>query len=86
MKLTRLLILAAAAAYVYKRFVVDAHAGEAETAAAQPFSSDELADAGGAAPAAAAEPAASAPAQPSEDTLEKPTWLDPADAGPSSAA
>jgi hypothetical protein len=44
MRLFRLAVVAAGAAYAYKRFVVDAHAGEAETAAAEPFSSEQLED------------------------------------------
>jgi hypothetical protein len=77
MRLIRLLLLGAGAAYAYKRFVTDARAGSAETAAAEPFSSEELPD-----PPAPA-PAQQAPAeaeQEQRDTLERPTWLDPADA------
>ena len=44
MKLFRFLLLIAAAAYLYKRFVVDRDAGRAETEAAQPFSSEQLED------------------------------------------
>ena len=62
MKLIRLLALAAAAAYVYKRFFAGSEpilggsgAGTAETEAAEPFSSEQLGDAGGAPAEAAAE-------------------------------
>jgi len=95
-RLLRLLILAAGAAYLYKRFVADAGAGDAETAAAEPFSSEQLQDVP---PAPAEEPQADAAEQGQQDaaeqpqadaeagpeaerdTLERPTWLDAADAG-----
>ena len=76
MRLFRLLALAAAAAYVYRRFFANsnsnAEAGAAETAAAEPFSSEQLDD------------VAPPPAEPSEpdarrDTSERPTWLEPSD-------
>ena len=76
MRLIRLLILAAGAAYLYKRFLADPGAGRAETQAAEPFSSEQL----GEDDAKPAEPAAT-PAEAPKDTLERPTWLDPADAG-----
>ena len=72
MRLIKLLLLGAGAAYLYKRFATDPHAGDAETQAAEPYSSEELADA----------PAAERPTGPdaaAKDTLERPTWLDPAD-------
>ena len=80
MRLIRLAVVAAGAAYLYKRFVADAGAGDAETAGATPFSSDQLAGAptGEQPPAPAAEPA--------KDTLERPTWLKPADADPADAS
>jgi hypothetical protein len=77
MKLIRPLLLAAGAAYVYKRFFADSGAGASETAAAEPFSSEQLEDQPEAAP--------EEPAEPSKDTLEQPTWLDPADAAKSDA-
>ena len=86
MRLLGLLLLAAAAAYLYKRFVADSDAGLAETQAAEPFSSEQLAEE----PASAPEPASSPASQatvvrqaPSQDTIEHPTWLDPADGGSS---
>lgn len=99
MRLIRLLLLGAGAAYAYKRFVADSGAGLAETQAAEPFSSDQLADDGGQ-PAAEAEgsgastepdtgaaPEADAEPEAGKDTLEQPTWLKPADAdGGGSAA
>jgi hypothetical protein len=72
-KLFRLLLLGGAAAYAYKRFVLDANAGRAETDASEPFSSEQLDDQ----PEA---PAATDTAETPKDTLEQPTWLDPADA------
>ena len=75
MRLIPLLLVGAGAAYAYKRFIAASTAGSAETMAAEPFSSEELPDP----PAAAAEPPT--PAEPEQrDTLERPTWLDPADA------
>ena len=79
MRLLRLLILGAGAGYLYKRFVADAGAGEAETAAAEPFSSDELKDVPPP-PAEQPQPDAEAGPEGERDTLERPTWLDPADA------
>ena len=81
MRLFRLLLLGVAAAYLYKRFVAGSDAGLAETQAAEPFSSEQLSEE----PAAPApEPASSSQATvvrqtPSQDTIEHPTWLDPAD-------
>ena len=75
MRLIPLLLLGAGAAYAYKRFIAHSGAGSAETAAAEPFSSEELPDP----PAAAAEPPTRAEEE-QRDTLERPTWLDPADA------
>jgi hypothetical protein len=86
MKLIRLLLLAAGAAYAYKRFFADAGAGTAETAAAEPFSSEQLEDQPDFAADAAPIPAEPDRPQPSKDTLEQPTWLDPADAAPADAA
>lgn len=90
MRLIRLLLLAAGAAYVYERFFANSDAGLAETAAAKPFSSEQLEDQPEAPPEppepvepAGAEPVA---AEPSRDTLEQPTWLDPADAAKSDAS
>jgi len=77
MRLIRLLILGAGAAYVYKRFFADAGAGQAETAAAEPFSSESLPDEPG--PSEQATPT-SGPQEAPSDTLARPTWLDPADA------
>ena len=82
MRLIRLLVLAAGAAYLYKRFLTDSDEGMAETAAAEPFSSEQLddqpaADTGTPVPAEPDRP------EPSKDTLEQPTWLDPADAAAS---
>ena len=81
MRLFRLLLLGAGAAYLYKRFAADSGAGLAETQAAEPFSSEQLAE-----EPAAPEPAPSPSSQatvvrqaPSQDTVERPTWLDPAD-------
>ena len=78
MRLFRFLLLVAAAAYLYKRFVADSDAGLAETQAAEPFSSEELTEE----PAAAPSPSQKTVVRPtpSEDTVERPTWLDPADA------
>lgn len=78
MRLLRLLLLGAGAAYLYKRFVADPGAGVAETASAEPFSSEQLDDP----PPEPAEgsSAAETPPEPSSDTIEQPTWLDPADA------
>jgi hypothetical protein len=42
MKLIRLLLLGALAAYAYKRFVTNPDAGHIETSAAEPFSSEQL--------------------------------------------
>jgi hypothetical protein len=86
-RLIRVLLLGAGAAYLYKRFVTDAGAGAAETAAAEPFSSEQL---GEDVPAPAETEPPAAVAQPAggdgpKDTLERPTWLDPADAGPAEA-
>jgi hypothetical protein len=75
MSLLRLLVAGAGAAYLYKRFVADSNAGVAETAAAEPFSSEQIDD--------QAEPvvdAVAATADAPKDTLEQPTWLDAADA------
>ena len=80
MRLIKLLLLGAGAAYVYKRFFADSDAGLAETAAAEPFSSEQLEDEPGPAPEPAAVAADAPAAEPSKDTLERPTWLDPADA------
>ena len=78
MRLIRLLLFAALAAYLYRRFVADSDAGLVETQAAEPYSSEQLDDEpGAAAEAASGEEPESAPAK---DTLERPTWLDPADA------
>ena len=82
MRLFRLLLLAAAAAYIYKRFVADSDEGLAETQAAEPFSSEQLADE----PAPASSQATVVRSAPSEDTVERPTWLDPADAGSEGSA
>lgn len=76
MRFFRLLLLAAAAAYIYKRFFADSDEGLAETQAAEPFSSEQLADE----PAPASSQATVVRPTPSEDTVERPTWLDPADA------
>ena len=76
MRLIRLVILGAGAAYVYKRFIAESGAGQAETAAAEPFSSESLPDDG----PVAAVPPPGAPPEPPRDTLERPSWLDPADA------
>ena len=83
MRLFRLLLLGAAAAYLYKRFFAGSDAGLAETQAAEPFSSEQLADEP-AAPAPEPEPSSSSQATvvrstPSQDTVERPTWLDPPD-------
>jgi hypothetical protein len=79
-RLIPLLILGAAAAYLYKRFVTDANAGAAETANAEPYSSEQLGNVDSPAPA---EPAGQAQAEEQQkDTLERPTWLKPADAQP----
>ena len=87
MRLIRLLLLAAGAAYVYKRFFADSGEGMAETAAAEPFSSEQLEDQPEE-PAAEPTPIPAEPvaAAPSKDTLEQPTWLDPADAAASADA
>ena len=74
MSLIRLLLLGGGAAYAYKRFVMDPRAGREETAAAEPFSTEQLPDQ----PAAAEEPSPQ-PEQNQRDTLTQPTWLDPAD-------
>ena len=78
MRLFRLLLLIAAAAYLYKRFVADSDAGLAETQAAEPYSSEqheaEPADEPSSSQKTVVRPA------PSQDTVEHPTWLDPADA------
>jgi hypothetical protein len=74
MRLIALLALGAGAAYAYKRFAEE-KGGQEATAQAEPFSSDQLDDV----PAAPEQPAQTAP-EPSKDTLEQPTWLDPADA------
>ena len=79
MRLLRLLVAGAGAAYLYKRFVADSSAGVGETAAAEPFSSEQLEDPP-AEPAEAPSTAERSAAEPSNDTLEQPTWLDPADA------
>jgi hypothetical protein len=50
-RLIKLLILGGAAAYAYKRFLAGPGAGAAETAAAEPFSSEQLG--GGGEPAGA---------------------------------
>lgn len=88
MRLIRLLLLAAGAAYAYKRFSGDSGAGQAETAAAEPFSSEQLDDEPAPEPAAEATPPPAEPdrPEPSTDTLEQPTWLDPADAAPTGDA
>jgi hypothetical protein len=79
MRLLRLLILGAGAAYAYKRFVADAGAGQAETEAAEPFSTENLPD--DSPTQEATTPTASASAkEPPSDPLAQPTWLDPADA------
>ena len=73
MRLIRLLLLAAGAAYAYKRLVAD-RAGREETQAAEPFSSEQLSD------QPVTVPADSPQADEQErDTLERPTWLHPAD-------
>jgi hypothetical protein len=74
----RFVLLVAAAAYLYKRFVADSDAGLAETHAAEPFSSDQLAEEPAAVPSSSQKTVVH-PA-PSQDTVEHPTWLDPADA------
>jgi hypothetical protein len=83
-RLIKLLMLAAGAAYAYKRFFVDARAGVAETAAAEPYSSEQLADEPGGEPeqepASEPAPAEAEAGEQEKDTLERPTWLDPADA------
>ena len=81
MKLIRLLLLGALGAYLYKRFAADSGAGLAETQAAEPFSSEQLGDVDELRP----EPVEAEPEQ-QKDTLEQPTWLDPADKGGSAAA
>ena len=74
MRLIRILLLGAGAAYAYKRLVADS-AGQQETAAAEPFSSEQLSDQPGV-------PAVPPQADEQErDTLERPTWLHPADRG-----
>ena len=81
MRLIKLLLLAAGAAYAYKRFVADPAGGAAATDAAEPFSSEQLGDTGPA--PAEAQPAAAVATgddQPA-DTLTRPTWLSPGDAG-----
>ena len=77
MRLIRLLLLGAGGAYAYKRFIAGAGEGRAETAAAEPFSSEELPDSPTPAPV---EQAPTGADQEQRDTLERPTWLDPADA------
>ena len=86
MRLIRLLLLAAGAAYLYKRFLGDSGEGMAETAAAEPFSSEQLEDLPDPAADAAPVPAEPDRPEPSKDTLEQPTWLDPADAAPAGDA
>ena len=80
MRFFRLLLLAAAAAYIYKRFVADSGAGLAETQAAEPFSSEQLADEPASSSSSSSSQATVVRPTPSEDTVERPTWLDPADA------
>jgi hypothetical protein len=75
-RLFKLLLLAAVAAYIYKRFVAESGAGLAETQAAEPFSSEQLADE----PAPASTEATVVRPTPSQDTVERPTWLKPGDA------
>ena len=82
MRVLRFLLLVAAAAYLYKRFVADSGAGLAETQAAEPYSSDRLGDDATAAAEAPASQATVVRETPSQDTIERPTWLDPADGGP----
>ena len=77
----RLLLLGALGAYLYKRFVADQGAGLAETQGAEPFSSEQLGDDAGAQP-----PGDARAQEQQKDTLEQPTWLDPADASGSTAA
>lgn len=72
MRLIKLLILGAGAAYLYQRFVAGPQKGREETQHAQPFSSEQLQE--------DAAPVASGPADPPADTLTQPTWLKPADA------
>ena len=85
MRLFRLLLLGAGAAYLYKRFVADSGAGLAETQAAEPFSSEQLSDEqpSGEAADSTASQATVVRQTPSQDTIEHPTWLDPADGGSS---
>ena len=86
MKLIALLALAAAGYVAYRRYAEEKGGYEA-TESAQPFSSESLRD-DPAPPSPAAAPVESAPPatpgkEPGEntkDTLERPTWLDPADA------
>ncbi len=78
MRLIRLLILGAGAAYAYKRLIADAGAGPAETDAAEPFSTESLPDAP--VPEATAPTASASAEEPASDSLARPTWLDPADA------
>lgn len=81
MRLLKLVILGAGAAYAYKRFVAGPGEGYSETAQAEPFSSEDLGDDAAPAGEDAAEPAgAAAAASPNGDTLTQPTWLKPADA------
>jgi hypothetical protein len=85
--------LVAAAVYAYVRFVAGPAEGREETERAEPFSSEDLGQAGGedlgqaggetpAGPEAVAEekPEPGANAGESGDTLTQPTWLKPADA------
>ena len=80
MRLIKLLVVAAGAAYLYRRFIADSDAGLAETQAAEPYSSDALDDDGPVGePLEQGAPDAAEGEGPAKDTLERPTWLDPAD-------
>jgi hypothetical protein len=79
-RLFRLLLLGAAAAYVYRRFVANSDAGLAETQDAEPYSSEQLTEEPAAPESSSSSQATVVRQAPSQDTIEHPTWLDPADA------
>ena len=85
MKLIALLALAAGGYVAYRRYAEEKGGYEA-TASAQPFSSESLSDDDAAPPAEAAADSTppstpgKEPGENTKDTLERPTWLEPADA------
>ena len=76
-----LLIALAVAGYIAYRRYTEEKGGYEATAAAEPFSSDSLSDNGTPAPAPPAESEGAPPTDNTKDTLEQPTWLEPADGG-----